>query len=406
MNNIVFSLGANIVSKMIILLVNIISFRVLLPEDYGVISLLLAMAATIGAVAGMGASVAVNSVVAREGFSSLTSLFIKHNYFFSFLFSIILAGCIYIFFLDDINTIPIWQVLSFILLFSLISSLNSINEAILIGFHNYKRLFINNFISFIIFLPILFYLILEFKIAGVLINLLAYRFFLLIINFYSVNKTGLLKIRSNNQGEKREIYKKFKELSLPVILSSLLVAPVIGLAFKIVAMQDDGLEQLAYFNIVYQVYLVAIFIPNALNGYFISRFSSRNVNGKKDFFIIAKNNLLFALIVSFFLFIFQKLFFLIVDDYSTTLINNYYIMLGTIVLFSLNAVFASFWPSVGKAWFGFHMNFVWAIVLLSITFIFSKYQISAPLAWAFLIAYFVLGIVQILNYKVMIHAKK
>lgn len=406
MNNVFFSLGANIASKMIILLVNLVSFRILLPEDYGVISLLLAMTATIGAVAGMGASVAVNSIVAREGFSSLTSLFIKYNYFFAFLFSVILAGFIYIFYLNDINKIPSWQIFAFILMFSLTSSLNSISEAILVGLHDYKRLFINNFASFLIFLPISFYLIVEFKITGVLINLLAYRFLLLLVNFYSVNKTKLLKIRSNNKDEKREIFKKFKELSLPVILSGLLVAPVIGLAFKIVTMQDYGLEQLAYFNIVYQVYLVAIFIPNALNGYFISRFSSNDGNVQKDFLKIAKNNFFFALVVSFCLFIFQKVFFLIVNDYSAALINNYYIMLGTIVLFSLNAVFASFWPSIGKAWFGFYMNIVWAVVLLSITFIFSKYKISEPLSWAFLIAYFVLSVVQILNYKVVTHAKK
>lgn len=406
MNNVFFSLGANIASKMIILLVNLVSFRILLPEDYGVISLLLAMTATIGAVAGMGASVAVNSIVAREGFSSLTSLFIKYNYFFAFLFSVILAGFIYIFYLNDINKIPSWQIFAFILMFSLTSSLNSISEAILVGLHDYKRLFINNFASFLIFLPISFYLIVEFKITGVLINLLAYRFLLLLVNFYSVNKTKLLKIRSNNKDEKREIFKKFKELSLPVIFSGLLVAPVIGLAFKIVTMQDYGLEQLAYFNIVYQVYLVAIFIPNALNGYFISRFSSNDGNVQKDFLKIAKNNFFFALVVSFCLFIFQKVFFLIVNDYSAALINNYYIMLGTIVLFSLNAVFASFWPSIGKAWFGFYMNIVWAVVLLSITFIFSKYKISEPLSWAFLIAYFVLSVVQILNYKVVTHAKK
>ena len=96
---------------------------------------------------------------------------------------------------------------------------------------------------------------------------------------------------------------------------------------------------------------------------------------------------------------------MVVDDYSVDLINNYYIMLVTIVLFSLNAVFASFWPSVGKAWFGFYMNIVWAIVLLLVTFIFSKYQISQPLSWAFLIAYLVLTILQALNYKVVTHAK-
>lgn len=406
MNNIFFSLGANIASKMIILLVNIVSFRLLLPEDYGIIALLLAMTATIGAVAGVGASVAVNSVVAREGFSSLSALFVKYNYFFAFLFSIIMAIFIYVFYLDNIHKIPSWQIFTFIFLFSLSSSLNSISEAVLIGLHNFKRIFLNNFISFLLFLPISFYLIIEFKITGVLLNLLLYRFFLFLINFYSVHKTKLLKIRSNDMEEKKEIYKKFKELSLPVILSGLLVAPVIGLAFKIISIQENGLQQLAYFNIIYQVYLVAIFIPNALNGYFISRFSTKGGSSQKDFLKIAKNNFFFALVVSFCLFLFQKVFFLIVNDHSATLMNNYYIMLGTIVLFSLNAVFASFWPSVGKAWFGFYMNIVWAVVLLSITFIFSKYKISEPLSWAFLIAYLVLSVVQILNYKVLTHAKK
>lgn len=406
MNNIFFSLGANIASKMIILLVNIVSFRILLPEDYGVISLLLAMTATIGAVSGMGASVAVNSVVARNGITSTSALFVKYNYFLSFLFSVIIAGFIYIFYLDNINKIPAWQIFSFILLFSLFSSLNSISEAVLIGLKDFKRIFLNNFTSFLIFLPVSLYLIIEFKIIGVLLSLLAYRSLLFLINFHSVNKTKLLKIKSDNIDEKVKIYKKFKELSIPVILSGLLVAPVIGLAFKIVTMQDDGLEKLAYFNIVYQVYLVAIFIPNALNGYFISKFSSKNKNDQKNFLKIAKNNFLFSLVVAFFLFVFQKIFFLIVNDHSVDLVNNYYIMLGTIIVFSLNAVFASYWPSIGKAWFGFYMNIIWAIVLLIVTFFFSKYEISAALSWAFFIAYLALTIVQLLSYKVLSYAKK
>lgn len=406
MNNIFFSLGANIASKMIILLVNIVSFRILLPEDYGVISLLLAMTATIGAVSGMGASVAVNSVVARNGITSTSALFVKYNYFLSFLFSVIIAGFIYIFYLDNINKVPAWQIFSFILLFSLFSSLNSISEAVLIGLKDFKRIFLNNFTSFLIFLPVSLYLIIEFKIIGVLLSLLAYRSLLFLINFHSVNKTKLLKIKSDNIDEKVKIYKKFKELSIPVILSGLLVAPVIGLAFKIVTMQDDGLEKLAYFNIVYQVYLVAIFIPNALNGYFISKFSSKNKNDQKNFLKIAKNNFLFSLVVAFFLFVFQKIFFLIVNDHSVDLVNNYYIMLGTIIVFSLNAVFASYWPSIGKAWFGFYMNIIWAIVLLIVTFFFSKYEISAALSWAFFIAYLALTIVQLLSYKVLSYAKK
>lgn len=406
MNNIFFSLGANIASKMIILLINIVSFRLLLPEDYGVISLLLAMTATIGAVSGMGASVAVNSVVAHDGLTSTSALFVKYNYFFSCLFSIIMAGFIYIFYLDNINKIPTWQIFSFILIFSLFSSLNSISEAVLIGLKDFKRIFLNNFASFSIFLPISLYLIVEFKITGVLLSLMSYRFLLFLINFYSVSKTKLLKFKSDDIDEKVKIYKKFKELSIPVILSGLLVAPVIGLAFKIVTMQDGGLEQLAYFNIVYQIYLVAIFVPNALNGYFISKFSNRNENGQTSFLKIAKNNFLFSLVVVFCLFVFQKIFFLIINDHSVDLVNNYYIMLGTIILFSLNAVFASYWPSIGKAWFGFYMNIIWAVVLLVVTFIFSTYKILAALSWAFFIAYLTLSAVQILSYKVLSYAKK
>ena len=81
-------------------------------------------------------------------------------------------------------------------------------------------------------------------------------------------------------------------------------------------------------------------------------------------------------------------------------------MLGTIVFFSLNAVFASYWPSIGKAWFGFYMNIIWAIVLLIVTFVFSKYEISAALSWAFFIAYLALTIVQLLSYKVLSYEKK
>lgn len=406
MNNIFFSLGANIASKMIILLINVISFRLLLPEEYGVISLLLAMTATIGAISGMGASVAVNSIVARNGFTNLTALFVKYNYFISFLFSIVLAIFIYVFYLDDINQLPSWQIFSFILFFSLFSSLNSISEAVLVGLKDFKKIFINNFASFLIFLPISLYLIVELKVLGVLISLIAYRFLLFVVNFYSVGKTGLLEFKSGDASEKIKIYQKFKELSIPVVFSGLLVAPVIGLAFKIVSSQEQGLSHLAYFNIVYQVYLVAIFIPNALNGYFISKFSSENENNQKDFFKIAKNNFFFALVIASCLFIFQKLFFIIVDDYSVDLVNNYYIMLGTIIVFSLNAVFASYWPSIGKAWFGFYMNIIWAIVLLIVTFFFSKYEISAALSWAFFIAYLALTIVQLLSYKVLSYAKK
>lgn len=404
MNNIVYALGANIASKIIILLVNIISFRLLVSEDYGIVSLLLVMAATIGAVSGMGASVAVNSVVAKEGMSSLTSLFVKYNYLLSILISFIMAIVIYLIYANSIEKLPMWQVFGFVFIFSLFTSFNSISEAVLIGFQYFKKIFVNNFVNALMFLPICFVLIIKFEIVGVLVTLLVYRLFLFMANFHAVSRTNILTFKSDNASYKKQIALKFKELTLPVILSGLLVAPVIGLAFKILVDQDGGLQKLAYFNIVYQVYLVAVFVPNALNGFLVSHFSKNNKD--YDFPKIFKYNLLFSLVICIVLFIAQDIFYWIIGDSNINLVSNYNIMLGSIVLFSANAVFASFWPSIGKAWFGLYMNIVWAITLLTVTFILSKCQVAEALAWAFLSSYLLLSVIQYFGYRITLNYAK
>lgn len=405
MYNIFFSLGGNIASKLIILLVNIISFRLLNTQSYGEISLLLAMTATVGAISNMGASVAVNSIVAKEGRTSLSSLFVKYNYVLSSVFAVILAIFIYIVYLRDIEKMPAWQVFAFLLCFSLFSSFNAISEAVLTGLQSFRIIFINNFLSCLIFLPICFYLIERFQVVGVLSSLVFYRTFLFLINFKSVKNTKLLSIQSIQVSDKIEIKQILKKFSLPVIMSGLFVAPVIGLAFKLLTTQEDGLQKLAYFNIIYQMYLVACFIPNALNGYLISHFSRNSLNRNNDFLKIAKYNLMFAILIALLLLLFQSIFFWLIGQTSVALINNYHIMLGTIVLFSLNAVFASYWPSIGKAWFGLYMNIIWAITLLLVTFVLSKYQVTEALSWAFLLSYLILSIVQIFCYKAAARAR-
>lgn len=399
MNKIFYSLGASISSKLIILLINIISFRYILPSEYGFIALILALTATIGAVSNMGASVAVNSFVAKNKNTNLSKLYVKYNYILSTFLSLFLSTLVFFSSVDRQGNINDLGIYLFLLLFTLFSAYNAISEAVLNGMKKFDKIFRNNIINFFIFLPISIFFIYQFSVLGVFLSLILYRLSLFVFNFYSANKVLSIQATKLSKSDLSIIKSSFRNLTLPVIFSGILVAPVIGFSFKLMSSQQDGYENLAYFNIIYQMYLVAVFIPNALNGYLISKFSSEN--GEKDFSKIAKYNIGFSIIVAVMLFLFKDLYFYIIDSKNDVIINNFYIMLLTIIFFSVNAIFASLWPSVNRAWFGMWMNLIWAITLLSVTYILSSQNVAESLAWGFLTSYLILTIVQILFYKVV-----
>ncbi|WP_442767857.1 hypothetical protein [Acinetobacter bohemicus] len=399
MNKVIYSLGASVFSKLIILLINIISFRYILPDEYGFIALVLALTATIGAVSNMGASVAVNSFVAKNQNTNLSKLYVKYNYILSTFLSLFLSTLVFFLSVDRQGNINDLGVYLFLLLFTLFSAYNSISEAVLNGMKGFDKIFKNNLINFFIFLPVSIFFIYQFSVLGVFLSLILYRFSLFIFNFYSAKKILSIQATKISKSDLSIIKSSFRNLTFPVIFSGILVAPVIGFSFKLMSSQQDGYENLAYFNIIYQMYLVAVFIPNALNGYLISKFSSEN--GEKDFSKIAKYNIGFSIIVAVMLFLFKDLYFYIIDSKNDVIINNFYIMLLTIIFFSVNAIFASLWPSVNRAWFGMWMNLIWAITLLSVTYILSSQNVAESLAWGFLTSYLILTIVQILFYKVV-----
>ena len=87
----------------------------------------------------------------------------------------------------------------------------------------------------------------------------------------------------------------FYKMSLPSILAGLLVAPVITVILYIIKYQSNGQVEVGYFNWVYQLYIVAIFIPSSLTGYFISKLVSDGQHSLKKLTLI---NVLFATFVA------------------------------------------------------------------------------------------------------------
>lgn len=406
MNNIFYSLGANIASKSIIFLLNIIGFRTLEIEEYGVLSLILAMAATVGVFANMGASVAITNVVSKNRGENLSKVFINFNYLLSILLSFILSIVVYLGFVDNIEGVNNYYIFLFLFLFTLFSANNAISEAVLSGFYNFKRIFLNNFFNFLLFLPLILIFTLKMGLLGGLLSLILYRLFLSLFNFYSASKL----IKSNNKIKYKKYMNKvgklLKDLTLPIVLSSFLVAPIIGFSFKIISSQEFGLEYLGYFSIVYQLYLVSIFVPNSLTAYFVSRFSRNNVDVENDIKVIAKYNFIFSLLIIVFLYIFKGLFLYLIGQNNIVISNNYNIMLVVIFFFCLNSVFSSYWPSVNKAWFGLYFNLIWAAVLLGVCYILAINNVEEALAYAFLASYFILTFVQTIAYVGLNYAKK
>lgn len=386
MNNIVFSLGASVASRAILLLINILSFRVLSAEKYGEITLFLAISVMVGAVSNMGSNMAINSQIARFGFTDNNKIFINYNYLFSFVFSFLLTAFFLIFYYKSFINYNYFELLVFIFFYTIFGSFNAISESILLGVGRFRDIFVNNFLTLTISIPFCFYLIGNIGLYGVIYSLIVYKILLLIFNFMSVKKLGELNFKKWEIN--RDIISKFKNYSVPVIFSGFIVALAIGLAFKVMTLQDGGLEKLGFFNIVYQIYIVSTFIPNALNGYLIAKFSA-NSTLDSYFYKVVSFNFIFSLLVATLLYIFRDLVFILVGNDGVNLIDNYKIMLFTISIFSVSVVFTSYWTSIGKSWLGFYLNILWSITLLVVVYIFVYLKSPVALAWGFCLAYLI-----------------
>lgn len=386
MKNIVFSLGASVASRAILLLINILSFRVLSAEKYGEITLFLAISVMVGAVSNMGSNMAINSQIARFGFTDNNKIFINYNYLFSFVFSFLLTAFFLIFYYKSFINYNYFELLIFIFFYTIFGSFNAISESILLGVGRFRDIFVNNFLTLTISIPFCFYLIGNMGLYGVIYSLIVYKILLLIFNFMCVKKLGELNFKKWEING--DIISKFKNYSVPVIFSGFIVALAIGLAFKVMTLQDGGLEKLGFFNIVYQIYIVSTFIPNALNGYLIAKFSA-NSSLDSYFYKVVSFNFIFSLLVATLLYIFRDLVFILVGNDGVNLIDNYKIMLFTISIFSVSVVFTSYWTSIGKSWLGFYLNILWSITLLVVVYIFVYLKSPVALAWGFCLAYLI-----------------
>lgn len=401
MKLVIYALGANIISKGGLLTINLISAKILSVSEYGLMAYILTLIGVVSSFVVVGSGVAVNVVVAKNFDKKKEDV----NSFitFSIMLSLLIAplACYLVIILNPNMGRSFDYLYPMMMILTVFYSYNSINDSVFIGSKNFKFLFITSSITFCISIPAAVFLIYYYGFLGALFSLMIYRAIYSLSHNFFINKKNLYQLDFGKNILNNFNLFHFKKLSLPSFVSGIVIMPSLALGFGFLSKLENGFEKLGYFLIVYQVYLVAVFVPNALNGFYISKFSS---SGKKsDVIGIAKINLLFSSIVCILFYFGQDLLWKYLgEDYYINSKSSYNIMLLVIILYSLSTVFSSFWPSINKAWIGSLMNILWSLIFILSCYLFLLvYELEQiGMAFAFLSSYSVLLFVQITIYYI------
>lgn len=395
----IYSLFYSTLTRSILFFINFIAIKNLAPSEYGALSYILNYITTIATASAFGGNVSINTTITKHQTDrpDLINNFIRSHLILSLILALPFAALTSPLlklptdhsYLDTFSIATIYAIV-----FTL--TLNTIAEGGLHGARKYKSLALNATITTTLTIPIIPSLIHAHGLNGALYSALTARLASLLLNYRSFYQTKLfdLKPRPKNifSKETRAILTK---LSLPMLLGGLMVTPIITIATRTVSLQENGLSEVGYFSWVYQIYLIAIFVPGSLTNYYISQFSSKN-NNKQSLKSTLILNLIFSALLTATLFTFkQNLLTLGGESYAENSNAIFNIMIPTIILYSLNTAFSSYWPANGYGWFGFALNFIWAASFLTTTFLLSDDLGGQSLAYAFFCSYLLLFLIQI-----------
>lgn len=288
--------------------------------------------------------------------------------------------------------------LSAIMLF--FSSLNGAQTGVLAGYESFKTIAKVNFIAGISALPIQIGFTLIFGLSGSVVGFGLNFLLLWILNIIAVRKesqnAGVIINYKGAWSEWPILYK----FSLPALLSGILVTPVIWACNAMLVNQPHGYEEMALYDAANQWRNIVLFIPAA-----ISQIALPLLSGSADnhnvFNRILKLNITVNIIISTIIAVcISLLASLIMNIYGNGFIEGRFvliIMVFSTVLVSINYVLGQAIAGKGRMWYGFILNFIWGVILISLAHFFLKLGYGAKgLAYSLLISYFCLTVLQVI----------
>jgi len=396
------SLAHGVLSRAGLFLINLLAARNLQTHDYGVFGFFLSVVASLATVAAFGFGVTCNSYVAKfdRTDADYARSVVASCFFFSSLLVIAVSLLCYPFFRTEAvagaigGDIAAWF---FVLSLIWLICIASMGEGTLYGAGAYSVILKNSTAVFFIAIPAAYFSIRYFGLYGGILSILIYRLLFAVGVLRSVKKLGYLRfreMRSQIFPLRSDIWRIFSKFSLPIAMSGLAAGPIIAIAMNMVIGEENGQKQIGLFSWVYQIYLVAVFVPGALSHFFLSKFSKKQEGRLRSFCWSYAFNLIFSAIVAVNLLFFREpILFIAGSDYVSSGGAIYNTMALCVVFCGASAAFIGFWPAVGRGWMVFGMQFIWAGIIVFATRFFLK-DGGLALARAFLLAYIFLAVAQ------------
>lgn len=399
------SIGSFVLQSLSLLSLILIA-RFFNKSEYGELSILRSTILMITLFASLGFSItatkyisqynAIDKIKTGKIIALLNILSISSAILFALLL-LLLTPFIAYFFLDSPDLIFELR-LGVLLLF--FSTLNSIQNGILIGFESYRNIAIANIITALISFPIQLYLAYRLNVEGAIIGLGITYFILWLTNFFMVKKVLILN-------EIKLVYRDLKSesnilysFSIPAFFSSLLVIPVLWYCNIMLVNSDNGFQELAVFDAANQWKTALLFIPNVLAQISLPLFS-KHINDKSKFKEVLKINLIVTFVITFIIAFAVALFSKqIMNLYGSSYMDNYFLLIMLCVatlLISINGVIGQVLVGSGKMWIGLLFNFFWAILMLSSSWYFIWQGLGGiSIAYALIFSYALLSVIQFL----------
>lgn len=410
-------LASSVLSRGLLLFATIIVAKFIDKNVYGEFGIIRSTVNMFVVFGAMGLGITATKFIAqyKDTDAEKTANILSMSNTFSSVFSLVISVVIIIFsqnIADYINAGHLKGAIQLSSIIILFSSLNGVQSGILSGFEKFRTISVNNiiaaFTSAIAQIVGAYWLGLKGVIIGFGINFLA----LFFLNWISIN--AITKGRYKVDYFNKKIFKEARilwEFSLPAVLSSMMIGPIIWLTNSFLVNSPNGYDQMANFDIANQWRTTILFIPGVLSQVLFPLFSKRT-NQAEAFNRLFNISIIINFCVALFLISILIPFTGIILNYYG---NNYLdgkptfiIMLVTTVLVAVNNVIGQVITSKNKAWVGLFANLLWALVLVGFSFYFIKMEGMGAkgLAYAYLFSYIFHSVVQYMLYKFVLFKEK
>lgn len=411
-NGTFWSLTSVALGKALVLVASVLCARILGEAgfgEFGMIRSTIGMFIVLGS-AGLGttASKYIAEYRAVSNFKGITKIYYLTNGFslaLSFIFSFLLFAFSDIIAESNFHDASLStdiQIGTLLLLFSII---NAAQNGVLSGFEKFKTIALNTLYSSILECVGIIGGAYLYGVKGAILGYGLSFIFWAIINYFSIRRTF-----AENSLSRRYIpltrsdYEILWKFSIPSALNSIMVAPCFWI-IKTLLVQTDGFASLGIYEAADQWKIIILFIPNAIANILMPIFSNVNSSDDKGSYKKVLNVSIFlngaiALLLVGMVFLFKDL---LMSFYGKGFNNSdvLFVLCASTIFSSMAQVITLSLISRAKAWTSFVFNFIWAIMMILISYFMLQNGYGViSLAYANLYAYILHFIFQFAYIKI------